>query len=55
MDEISGLVIIKILDRKAQKTMMLKLILIQNLTTLDITNSSLETVTFDPREMVIIR
>ena len=31
---------------------MLKLIFTQNLATLDVTNSSLETVIFDPKEML---
>ena len=51
-DEISGLAIVKMLDKKAQNTMMLKLKFVQNLATLDITNSSLETVIFDPKEML---
>ena len=40
IDKISGLAIIKILDRKAQNTMMLKLKFVWNLTILDLTNSS---------------
>ena len=40
------------LDRKAQNTMMLKLKFVWNLATLDVTNSSLETVIFDPKEML---
>ena len=40
------------LDRKAQNTMMLKLKFIWNLATLDVTNSSLETVIFAPKEML---
>ena len=40
------------LDKKAQNTMMLKLKFVQNLATLDVTNSSLETVIFDPKEML---
>ena len=51
VDDISGLVIIKILDRKAQNTMMLKLKFTRNLEILDVMNSGLETVIFDPREM----
>ena len=39
-------------DRKAQKTVMLSLKFIQNLATLDVTNSSLETVIFDSKEML---
>ena len=42
------------LDRKVQNTMMLKLKFIWNLATLDITSSSLETVIFDPKEMLRI-
>ena len=52
VDEISGLAIVKMLDRKAQNTMMLKLKFVRNLATLDVTNSSLETVIFDPKEML---
>ena len=51
MDEISGLAIIKVLDRNMQHAMMLKLKFTRNLATLDITNSSLDTVVFDPKEM----
>ena len=40
------------LDKKAQNIMMLKHKFVQNLATLDITNSSLETVIFDPKEML---
>ena len=53
VDEISGL-IVKMVDRKAQNTMLLKLNFVQNLATLDVTNSSLETVIFDPKEMLRI-
>ena len=54
IDKISGLAIIIMVDRKAQNTMMLKLKFIRNLATLDVTNSSLETVIFDPKEMLQI-
>ena len=40
------------LDKKDQNMMMLKLKFVQNLATLDVTNSSLETLTFDPKEML---
>ena len=40
------------LDRKAQYTMILKLKFVWNLATLDVTNNSLETVIFDPKEML---
>ena len=52
VDEISGLAIIKMLDKKAQNPMMLKLTFVQNVATLDIISSSLETVIFDPKEML---
>ena len=42
------------LDKKAQSRMMLKLKFLQNLATLDVTNSSLETVIFDLKEMLHI-
>ena len=51
-DEMSGLAIIKILDKKAQNTKMLKLKFVGNLSTLDVTNSSLETIIFDLKEMI---
>ena len=37
------------LDMKAQNTVMLKHKFFQNLTTLDVTNNSLDTVIFDPK------
>ena len=40
------------LDRKAQNTMMLKLKFIWNFATFDVTNSSLETIIFDTKEML---
>ena len=52
VDEISGLAIIKILDRKAQNTKMLKLKFTWNLAILDVTNSGLETVIFILKEML---
>ena len=52
IDEISGLAIIKILDKNVQNTMMLNLKFAQNLATLDVTNNSLDTVIFDPKEML---
>ena len=51
-DEISGLAIIKILDRKAQSTMMLILKFTWNLAILNVINSGLETVIFDLNEML---
>ena len=52
IDEISGLAIVKMFDRRAQNTMMLKLKFVWNPATLDVTNSSLETVIFDPKQML---
>ena len=52
VDEISGLTIVKMLDKKSQTMMMLKLKFVQNLATLDVTNSSLDTVIFNPKEML---
>ena len=43
---------VKMLDKKAQNTMMLKLKFLLILSTLDVTDRSLETVIFDPREML---
>ena len=51
IDGISGLAIIKILDKNAQNIMMLKLKFTQNLAILDMINSSLDTVIFDLKEM----
>ena len=50
--KISGLAIVKMLYKKAQNTMMLKHKSVQHLATLDVTNSSLETIIFDPEEMI---
>ena len=54
IDEISGLVIIKILDKTTHSSMMLKLKFTQNSATLDITNNGLDTIIFDPKEMLAI-
>ena len=47
IDAVSGLAIIKMLDKEAQNTM-----IVWNLATLDVTNSSLETIISDPKEML---
>ena len=52
LDEILGLVIDKMLDKKAQNTLMLKLKFAQNTASLDVTNSSFKTVIFNPQEML---
>ena len=51
IDEISGLAIIST-DKNTQSTMMLKLKFVQNSAMLDITNSGLDTIIFDPKEMI---
>ena len=43
---------VKILDRKAQNTMMLKLKFTRNLAILDVMISGLETVIFNPKDML---
>ena len=52
IDEISGLAIFKVLDKNVQNMIILKLKFTSNLATLDVINSSLETVIFDPEEML---
>ena len=52
MDEISGLAIIKILDKVTHSMMMLKLKFMQNSAMLDITNNGLDTIIFKPEEML---
>ena len=44
--------IVKILDRNAQNKIMLKLKFTQNSAILDVMNSDLETVVFDPKDML---
>ena len=51
-DEISGLDIIKVLDKNTWSTMMLKLKFVCNSATLDITNSGLDTIIFDPNKVL---
>ena len=52
VDEISGLAIIKILDRNTYSTMLLKFM--QNAAILDIVNNGTETIIFKPEEMLEI-
>ena len=54
IDEISGLVIIKVLDKDTESMMMLKLKFIQNSATLDITNNSSDTIIFGLEEVLRI-
>ena len=52
IDEISGLAIIKVLDKNIQNTKMLELKFTWNVATLDLTNGSVDTVIFEPKEML---
>ena len=52
LEEISGMVITKMLDVKEQKTLTMKLKFIRNRAMFKVTNSTHETVTFDPKEML---
>ena len=52
INEISGLAIIKVLDKTTQCTMMLKLKFIWNSAMLDITNNGLDTITCGPEEVL---
>ena len=52
VDEISGLVIVKMLDNKGQCTVVLKLKFIRNCASLDVTNNTQETVIFNPNQML---
>ena len=52
IDEISGLIIVKLLEKKAQCTLMLKLKIVTNSATLDVTHSSFKTVIFNLKEML---
>ena len=51
IDEISDLVIAKMLNKRGQGTLMLKLKFVRNTASLDVTYSSFEMVIFDPKEM----
>ena len=52
VEELSGMVIIKVLDMKEHVTSMIKLKFIRNKVTLKITNNISETVTFDGINMI---
>ena len=52
MNEISGLVIIKILDGSTYSTMLIKLKFTYNAAILDIANNGTETLIFKPEEMI---
>ena len=50
LDEISGLAVIKVLDKLIQSVIMLKVKFMWNIAMLDMTNSSSETLTLNPKE-----
>ena len=52
VEEISGMAITEILDAKELKTLTMKLKFIRNRAMFKVTNSTHETVTFDPKEML---
>ena len=52
IEEISGMAITKLLDRKSHITITLKLKFIRNIATLKVTNSTEEKVTFNPEHVV---
>ena len=52
VEEISGMAITKMLDVKEQKTLTMKLKFIRNRATFKVTNSTQDTVTFDPEDML---
>ena len=52
VDEISGLAIIKILDKNVQNIMMLKLKFTRNLVILDVMNRGSETMIFDLKDLL---
>ena len=52
VEEISGMAIVKLLNTQEQITTMLKLKFINNRVTLNVTNNTQETVTFDLKEMI---
>ena len=54
VEEISGMAITKMLDIKEQKTLTMKLKFIRNRAMFKVTNSTQDTVTFDPKEMLSV-
>ena len=52
VDEISDLVIVKMLDSKDQCMVVLKLKFVRNCASLDVTNNTEETVMFEPKQML---
>ena len=52
LDEISGHVIVKMIDNEGQCTVVLKLKFVRNCASLDIANNTQKTVIFDPNQML---
>ena len=52
IDDISSLVIVKMLDSKEQHTVVLKLKFVRNCASLDVTNNTYKTVIFEPKQML---
>ena len=52
VDEISGLAIVKMLDRKEQCTVVMKSKFVRNCASLDVTNNTKETVIFEPKQVL---
>ena len=52
MNEISGLAIVKMLEKKEHTTAMPKLKFVRNMAALIVTNNSLDMVIFNPKEML---
>ena len=52
VEEISGMAIVKMLDKWEQITVMLELKFIRNRVTLNVTNDTQEAMIFDPKEMI---
>ena len=52
LDEISGLAIIQLLDKSTQHIIMLKIKFMQNITMLDMSSSSSETLILSPKEVL---
>ena len=52
VDDISGLTIVKMLDSKEQCTVVLKLKFVRNQAPLDVTNTTQDTVIFEPKQML---
>ena len=52
VDEISGLAIVKMLDKKEHSMVMLNLKFLQRIAVMDVTNNTLDTLIFNPKEML---